>query len=209
MFIHEHFDTLKQCKNYRIMKAKQFLLIMLVLLVGVNDTIAQAKKHIAGISYGFQYKNGDIWVGDPYNLWIDQTSSVIIEGYYYHKLSSLFQAGVYGEFETGNFDVIGLPEQKAKRFGIGTIWLGHYPDRQIQFQAGGFFGFNAGFIDYGEIDYRNGIDYGIVVGPAIEFENFGLAVHHHSGFSWYPKDAEPDEFSYANTKIKIKVYYKF
>ena len=74
----------------------------------------------------------------------------------------------------------------------------------------GYFGFNTGFIDYEDISNRSGIDYGIIVGPAIEYGNFGFAIHHHTGFAWYPdKDAEPDEFSYANSKIKIKLYYKF
>ncbi|MBE9509755.1 MAG: hypothetical protein IMY71_02665 [Bacteroidetes bacterium] len=133
-----------------------------------------------------------------------------IEGFYYYKLSNLFQAGAYCDFEIGKFDVFGLPEQEAKRFGIGTIWLGHYPDKFIQFQLGGYFGYNTGFIDYEDISNRGGIDYGIIVGPAFEYNNFGLAIHQHSGFAWYPdKNAEPDEFTYANTKIKIKLYLKF
>ena len=191
------------------MKIKIFFIFLTLLLIFPNVAISQEKKHVAGISYGFQYQITDIWVGDPYNLWIDQTSATIFEGFYYYKLSNLFQAGAYCDFEIGKFDVIGLPEQEAKRLGIGTIWLGHYPDNSIQFQLGGYFGFNTGFIDYEDIENRSGIDYGIIVGPAFEYNNFGLAVHHHSGFSWYPKDAEPDEFSYANTKIKIKLYYNF
>ena len=191
------------------MKTKIFFIFLTLLLIFPNAAISQEKKHVAGISYGFQYQITDIWVGDSYNLWIDQTSATIFEGFYYYKLSSLFQAGIYCDYEMGKFDVFGLPEQEAKRLGIGTIWLGHYPDNSIQFQLGGYFGFNTAFINYEDVDDRSGIDYGIIVGPAFEYNDFGIAVHHHSGFSWYPKDAEPDEFSYANTKIKIKLYYNF
>lgn len=192
------------------MNTKHFFLLIVLLAIFFTEAKSQDKKHIAGISYGFQYKISDIWVGDPYNFWIDQTSSIIFEGFYYYKLSSLFQAGFYCDFEKGKFDVIGLSEQEAKRLGIGTIWLGHYPDKWIQFQLGGYFGFNTGFIDYEDVSNRSGIDYGIIVGPAIEYGNFGFAIHHHTGFSWYPdKNAEPDEFSYANSKIKVKLYYKF
>ena len=193
------------------MKTKHFFLYTLAFLIlFFTQAKSQDRKHVIGISYGFQYRNGDIWVGDPYNLWIDQTSSSIIEGFYYYKLAKQFQIGLYSDFETGKFDVFGLPEQEAQRLGIGTIWLGHFPDKWIQFQLGGYFGFNTGFIDYEDISNRSGIDYGIMVGPAVEYHNFGMAVHHHSGFSWYPKkDAQPDEFSYANTKIKIKLYYTF
>jgi len=192
------------------MKTLHVYCVLVLAVIFAAKTDAQDKNNIVGLSYGFQYKAGDIWVGDPYNFWIDQTSSVIVEGFYYRKLSSLFQAGFYCDFEKGEFDIIGLPVQEAKRLGIGTIWLGHYPDKFIQFQAGGYFGYNTGFIDYESVANRGGIDYGIMVGPAIEYGDFGLAIHHHSGFAWYPKkDTEPDEFSYANTKIKIKLNYKF
>jgi hypothetical protein len=184
------------------------MLVFMILLF--MDANSQDKKHVVGLSYGFQYKIADIWVGDPYNLWIDQTSSFIIEGFYHYKVARQFRTGIFIDYETGKFDVLGLPEQEAQRLGIGTVWLGHLPDKWIQFQLGGYFGFNTGFIDYEDIKNRSGIDYGIIVGPAVEYRNFGLAVHHHSGFAWYPKkDAQPDEFSYANTKIKIKLYYTF
>ena len=193
------------------MKPNHIILCTSVFLLMVfPEAKSQDSKHIIGISYGFQYINGDIWVGDPYNIWIDQTSSSILEGFYYYKLAKHFQTGFYCDFETGKFDVFSLPEQEAQRLGIGTIWLGHFPDRWIQLQLGGYFGFNTGFINYEDISNRSGIDYGIMVGPAVEYRNFGLAVHHHSGFAWYPKkDAQPDEFGYANTKIKIKLYYTF
>jgi hypothetical protein len=190
------------------MKTKTVLLLLFLTII-TNVSFSQDQKHIAGLSYGFQYKDGDIWVGDPYNLWVDQTGSSIIEGFYYYRLSPLFHVGFYCDFETGKFDVIGLPVQEAKRIGFGPIWMGHFPDKAIQLQLGGYFGFNTAFVEYDDFGNRRGIDYGIIVGPAFEYKNFGLAIHHHSGFAWYPYDGEPDEFSYANSKIKIKFYYKF
>lgn len=190
------------------MKTKTILILLFFMIIA-NVSYSQEQKHIVGLSYGFQYKDGDIWVGNPYNLWIDQTGSSIIEGFYYYRLSPLFQTGFYCDFEAGNFDVIGLPVQEAKRIGFGALWLGHYPDKAIQLQLGGYFGYNTAFVDYDDVGSRGGIDYGIIAGPAIEYKNFGLAIHHHSGFAWYPYDGEPDEFSYANSKLKIKFYYKF
>jgi hypothetical protein len=191
------------------MKAVIVIQFLLLTAIFSNPGMSQDQKHTAGISYGFQYKVTDIWVGDPYNIWIDQTSSSIFDAFYLYKLSSLFQVGGFMDFETGNFEIIGLSDQKASRIGFGPIWLGHYPDKFIQFQMGGYFGFNVAMPDYEDVGNRSGIDYGIIVGPALEYEQFGLAVHHISGYSWYPKDAEPDEFGYANTKIKVKLYYKF
>ena len=191
------------------MQTKGIMLVILSALLPLQLN-AQDDRHAVGLSYGFQYKITDIWVGEPYNIWIDQTSAAIVEGFYYYRVARQFQTGVYIDFEAGKFDVIGLPEREAQRLGIGTVWLGHLPDKWIQFQLGGYFGFNTGFINYEGVSNRSGLDYGVVVGPAVEFRNFGLAVHHHAGFSWYPqKDAQPDEFAYANTKIKIKLYYSF
>jgi hypothetical protein len=194
--------------KYKVLKTRIISILLLLTLIS-GTSLSQEQKHIIGFSYGFQYKDGDIWIGDPFDLWIDQTSSTIFEGFYYYRLSSLFQAGFYCDYEAGKFDVTGISEQLARRIGFGTIWLGHYPDKLIQFQLGGYFGYNTASIDYDDFGNRGGIDYGIIAGPAIEYRNLGIAIHHHSGFSWYPKDAEPDEFSYANSKIKIKLYYKF
>ncbi len=191
------------------MNAKTKFLLILFFMTA-NISFSQEQKHVIGLSYGFQYKDGDIWVGDPYNLWIDQTASSIIEGFYYYRLSPLFQTGFYFDYEAGQFDIIIDQNHEAKRIGFGTLWLGHYPDKFIQLQLGGYFGYNTAFPEYDDFKNSGGIDYGIIAGPAIEYKNFGLAVHHHSGFSWYPrKNDEPDEFSYANSKIKIKLYYKF
>lgn len=203
------FESISVFFNIINMKFIRIFLFLFLSTIFSNQLISQDHKHIAGISYGFQYKDGDIWVGDPYNIWIDQTSSTMIEVFYLRELSTLFQAGGYIDFETGTFDVIGLSEQKAKRIGIGLKWLGHYPDTPLQFQAGGYVGYNTAIPEYEDVDNRSGIDYAIIAGPAYEYGNFGLAIHHISGFAWYPKDAEPDEFGYANSKIKIKLYYKF
>jgi hypothetical protein len=192
------------------MQTRRLLLLIIYILSISVPAVPQAKKYVIGLSYGFQYQIEDIWVGDPYNIWIDQTSSSIIEGFVYYKLSPLFQTGLYCDFESGLFDLIYLPEQKATRLGFGTLWLGHYPDKKIQFQLGGYFGYNTAFPDYDDIGSRGGIDYGIIAGPAFEYHDFGIAVHIHSGFSWYPKkEGNPDEFSYANSKLKIKIYYNF
>jgi hypothetical protein len=74
------------------MNAKTKFLLILFFMTA-NISFSQEQKHVIGLSYGFQYKDGDIWVGDPYNLWIDQTASSIIEGFYYYRLSPLFQTG--------------------------------------------------------------------------------------------------------------------
>ena len=73
---------------------KKFLLII-TLLGFFTEAKPQDRKHITGLSYGFQYKTSDIWVGDSYNIWIDQVSSSIIEGFYYYKLAKHFQVGIY------------------------------------------------------------------------------------------------------------------
>ncbi|HEX2970671.1 MAG TPA: hypothetical protein VHO46_16355 [Bacteroidales bacterium] len=55
------------------------------------------------------------------------------------------EAGAYMDFETGKFDVYGLDEQSATRIGIGTIWIGHYPDKMLRLNLCGYFGYNTAF----------------------------------------------------------------
>ena len=106
------------------MKTNHIILCTSVFLLMVfPEAKSQDNKHIIGISYGFQYINGDIWVGDPYNIWIDQTSSSIIEGFYYYKLAKHIQTGFYCDFETGIEFMISLLLLQVKI--IATIEANH------------------------------------------------------------------------------------
>jgi len=192
------------------MKSVKFFLSVILILLFLSVNAQNDKKHIVGITYGFEYMDEDIWVGDPYNAWIKQTSSNIVEMFYYYKLSQLFHIGTYIDFENMKFDAYSSSKQISKRLGIGALWLGHYPNKNIQFQLGGFSGYSYGIIKNEDVKNRSGVEYGIIAGPAIEYNDFGIAVHFYAGFSWYPsKNLIPDEFGYSNSKIKIKVYYHF
>ncbi len=190
------------------MKNKQMLIVLLSIISISSVLKSQNGDYAVGLSYGFQDRElVDIWVGEPYNIWIDQISSNIFTGFCRYRVSPHFELGLFTEFETGKFDVIFLSEQKATRLGIGTTWLGKYPAEMIHFQLGGYFEYNVVSPENDNYDRETGIGYGIIVGPAVEYKNYGVAIHYHAGFSYYPTDGEPDEYSYANTKIKIKFYY--
>ena len=190
------------------MSIKQFIVSVLIILTFSNIALSQNAKYAVGVTYGFQDREvEDIWISNPYNIWIDQTSSNIFGLFCRYRVSSNFELGIYTEYEKGEFDVIGLSWDKATRWGLGTTWIGKYPATMVHFQLGGYFSFNILSTDYEDFDTETGIDYGIIVGPAIEYQNYGAAIHFHTGFSYYPSDNEPDEYSYANSKIKIKLYY--
>ena len=183
--------------------------IIIIVILSNTFTFSQNSQYAIGAYYGFQDREiVDIWVGDPYNIWIDQTSSSIFGLLARYRVSPHFELGLYTEFEKGVFDVIGLSEQSATKLGFGTSWIGKYPATPLHFQLGGFMSFNIVYPEYDDIDSETGIDYGIIVGPAFEYQNYGAAIHFHTGFAYYPRgDEYPDEFSYANSKIKLKLYY--
>ena len=195
-------------KRGYFMKIKQFFVLIMIILTLSSIALSQDSKYAIGISYGFQDREvEDIWVGDPYNIWIDQTSSNIFGLLVRYRVSPHFELGLFTEFESGKIDVIYLGEEKATKLGFGTTWIGKYPATMVHFQLGGFMSYNIVFPEYERVDNETGIDYGIIVGPAIEYQNYGLSIHFHAGHAWYPTDSEPDEFGYANSKIKLKLYY--
>lgn len=190
------------------MSIKQFIVSVLIIFAFSSIALSQNSKYAVGVSYGFQDREiVDIWVGDPYNIWIDQTSSSIFGLLARYRVSPHFELGLYTEFEKGVFDVIYLGEEKATKLGFGTSWIGKYPASQLHFQLGGFMSYNIVFPETERVDNETGIDYGIIVGPAYEYDKYGVALHFHAGHAWYPTDGEPDEFGYANSKVKLKLYY--
>jgi hypothetical protein len=54
----------------------------------------------------------------------------------------------------------------------------------------------------------SGIDYGIIIGPAYEKNNFGVAVHLQTGFGYYLSSGAPDEVDFSIPRFVLKVYYK-
>jgi hypothetical protein len=178
---------------------------MVCLLLTLN-LFSQVKeqKNIAGIGAGFSPARV-VWIGNPVNVWADIIPSSIVQVFYARQVLAAVRLGGYLEYENATFK---SADEKASRYNFGLNWLAQYPSKPFHAQLGGYFGY--GFVKANIWDQSlGGIDYGIMVGPAYEKNNFGIAMHLHSGFSYYTSSGVPDEVSYSKARFLLKAYYKF
>jgi hypothetical protein len=176
-----------------------FILISINLLSQVNE-----QKNLIGLGAGFCPARV-IWIGNPLNVWTDINISPVIQVFYAHQLLKSVRAGAYLEYETASFS---SETGKASRYNFGINWMAQYPEKPFHFQFGGYMGY--GFVKADIWDQSlSGIDYGIMVGPAYEKNNLGIALHLQTGFAYYTSSGIPDEASYSKERILIKIYQKF
>jgi hypothetical protein len=185
---------------------KRILTFIAASLLTLPFVYSQEKEYKStfGIGGGFSPAR-TVWIGDPVNLWAHLDGSPIFHVFYSYQIMKPVRIGPYLEFETAKFE---NTSDKANRFNIGFNWLTMYPLKPLHFQFGGYMGY--GFVKADVWDQSlNGIDYGIMVGPAYEKDNFGIALHLQSGFAYYISSGVPDEASYSKERLLIKLYYKF
>jgi hypothetical protein len=162
------------------------------------------QKNIIGIGAGYCPARV-IWIGNPLNLWVDLNASPILQLFYERQVLKSVRLGSYFEYENATFT---SANDKASRYNIGVSWLAQYPDYPFHAQLGGYFGY--GIVKADSWDQSlSGVDYGIMVGPAYEKNNFGVALHLQTGYSYYTSSGTPDEVSYSKARLLLKVYYKF
>jgi hypothetical protein len=187
------------------MNMKNGILGIVCLIVSMN-LFAQEKesKNIIGAGVGF-CPDRSVWIGNPINLWVDINASPVFQVFYARQVLKPVRLGGYFEYENATFKTT---TSKATRYNAGLSWLAQYPDKPFHAQLGGFFGY--GFVKADIWDQSIwGIDYGIMIGPAYEKNNFGIAFHVQTGFSYYTSTGTPDEVSYSKGRFLLKAYYKF
>jgi len=162
------------------------------------------QKNIVGFGAGF-CPDRTVWIGNPINGWADINASPVFQIFYARQVLQAVRLGSYFEYENATFK---NTNDKASRYNVGLNWLAQYPNKPFHAQLGGYFGY--GFVKANIWDQRvSGIDYGIMIGPAYEKNNFGIALHLQSGYSYYTSSGTPDEVSYSKGRFLLKVYYKF
>jgi hypothetical protein len=187
------------------MNRKKGIISAFCILMALNVfSQVNEQKNILGIGAGY-CPSRLIWIGNPLNVWADINSSPIIQLFYQRQVLKSVRLGGYIEYENATFTDT---KDKATRYDIGLNWTAQYPDTPLHLQLGGYFGY--GFVKADIWDQSlGGIDYGIMVGPAYEKNNLGVALHVQSGYSYYTSSGTPDEVSYSKIRILAKVYYKF
>ena len=187
------------------MNSKNGILSIFCLMLSMNlFAQQQEQKNIIGVGAGF-CPDKTVFIGNPINSWADINASPVFQVFYARQVLPAVRLGSYFEYENATFK---STNDKASRYVLGLNWLAQYPNKPFHIQLGGYFGY--GFV---KADMWNqslwGIEYGMIVGPAYEKNNFGVALHLPTGFSYFTASGTPDEVSYSKGIYLLKVYYKF
>ena len=189
------------------MNEKFRILCLFSLIVLFNLFVqGQEQKNIVGIGVGispaYEYA---VWIGHPMNVWVTKNASPIFQLFYAHQMLESVRLGSYFEYENATFE---STNDKASRYNFGLNWLARYPNTAFHAQLGGYIGY--GLITSSDWDQPlAGSDIGIMIGPAYEKDNFGIALNLQYGKAYYTSSETPDEVGLAIPKILLKGYYKF
>ncbi len=189
---------------------KNAVLSLLGLMLTMNlFAQGQEQKNIigigAGISPSYDYS---IWIGDPVNIWATKNTSPVFQIFYARQVLDAVRLGGYFEYESATLTAFNSADSKASRYNIGANWLAQYPNNSFHAQLGGYIGY--GSIKASDWDQSlYGTDIGIMVGPAFEKDNFGIALHVQYGKAYYTSSGIPTEVGFAIPRYILKVYHKF
>jgi hypothetical protein len=189
------------------MNKKHVVALMICLVAGIN-LFSQDQKNIIEFGVGIvPGKDYSIWVGDPVDKWATRKASPLVHLSFARQVREAFRIGGYVEYESGKFEMYSH-DFKASRYNIGVNWLGQFPKNNFHLQLGGYFGY--GLLKSKDWDQSlQGIDLGLLAGPAYENGNMGIALHVQSGMGWYYSAGNPQDVTLLNPKFVLKVYYKF
>ncbi len=191
---------------------KQLSLIILLLASICLFSQEKGNVHSVGFSTGVCLPREDgMYIDfDQYNVWPDTKLSVIYNIFYEYKLSPYFKIGYHIEYENIKSE-ISYPSDKelsAKRFVFGLHWIGQVPRYFIHLDLGSYV--NVGSASSKDWDANlNGVEFGITVGPGIDFGQFGIALHLKPGFSYFFSEESPETVLLFNQRLMIKVQYYF
>jgi len=179
-----------------------FLMLTVNLFAQVEE-----RKNIFGFGTGISHANG-VWVGNPANIWADVGVSPVFQVFYTRQIRESLRLGSYFEYESAKFNLYNFGNSDAFRYTFGFNWLTLYPNTSFHGQLGGYFGY--GLLSFSNWDQSlNGVDYGIIAGPAYEKDNFGIALHIHVGFDYFKSTGVPSEIDASIPRYFLKIYYKF
>lgn len=188
---------------------KKSILSLLAFLLFFNVFPQDGRKNLAGAGWGviFPMTEG-LYLGDPFDFWPNREISDVFQVFYQRILSPSFHTGGYFEYEHAEFDIDSETVNGVfQRYNLGINWLGKLPSSKAHIQLGGYFGY--GWISANGWDPLNGIDLGMMAGPAYEMRHIGVAIHIQSGYAVYFGQGDPEEVILYNPKFLWKVYYKW
>jgi hypothetical protein len=192
------------------MKKKNGILFLLSLMLTSNlFAQGQDKKNIIGFGAGISPKyDYAVWIGEPVNVWVTKNTSPVFQLFYARQMNQALRLGGYFEYESATMKFFSTGDSKTSRLNIGINWLSQFPNSPFHMQLGGYLGYGSvSASDWSQSLY--GSDVGIMIGPAYEKDNFGIALHLQYGKAYYTSSGTPTEVGMAIARILLKVYHKF
>ena len=187
---------------------KKILIISVSYFIMTCTLFCQDKpKNIVGVASGVAPKIRDMYFAMPFNFWPNRELSPVFQFFYSRQMGDAFRIGSYLEYERINFsDHVGTDRSSFKRYNIGLNWMVQFPKTGFHLQLGGYFGY--GFLEASDWNNQNGIDLGIIAGPAYEINRIGVALHLHSGHARYESSGTPEGVMLYTPRFLLKIYYK-
>ncbi|MDA3954571.1 MAG: hypothetical protein PF485_13065 [Bacteroidales bacterium] len=190
---------------------KKKLSVICFLLISITlYSQNEANRHVIGFSTGLGLPREDgMYIDyDQYNVWPDTKLSTVYNAFYEYKSSSYFKIGCHIEYENTKSEIT-YPfdeEIKAKRLVFGLHWIGQVPNYFIHLDLGGYL--NLGSASSEDWDTNlNGVEFGIMGGPGIDFNNFGIALHYKPGFSYFFSGDSPEAVLLFSQRLMLRVQY--
>ncbi|MGD2034214.1 MAG: hypothetical protein PVF73_04100 [Bacteroidales bacterium] len=189
---------------------KKFCLAISISLLSLLNSFPQAGKHFVSLSvgYGIPFENS-IYTDneDPdIDIWMDPGTNIPIALIYEYGLSDLLKAGAKIEYEKVNFDSYYTGESYANRLAIGIHSLASYPRTMFHAEFGGYG--NFGILNSDEFDSSvKGIEYGIMIGPAVRTGKINIALHFQPCYGYYflSGSDQPEDALVMYPRIAAKV----
>jgi hypothetical protein len=200
---------MKEMFNLIIYFMKKIILVYVLSFLATTYMYSQDQpKNIIGVSAGIVPGIMDLYFDMPFNFWPKRELSPIYQLFYARQVREAFRIGGYLEYEKAKFsgDSDGLIHS-FRRTNVGLNWLGQFPKTAFHLQLGGYFGY--GFVKADNWTDLKGIDLGLIMGPAYEKKNMGVAVHMHGGHAWYNSTGIPTGVMLYTPKVLFKIYRKF
>lgn len=190
---------------------KKFLIVFVSMILIFSFQTIQSQtiknKNIFGFSFGFIFPlEHGIYFDDPFDFFPKQEWSNPIQIFYERELSHNFRIGTYLGYCKNNFSVQSGPLFSFKRITLGVNWITKYPEKQLHAQLGGFFGYALVAAD--NWNNLNGLDFGLIAGPAYETLKWGVACHLMAGFAPLYGENYPEGVLLYSPRLVLKGYIK-
>ncbi len=189
---------------------KKSIFLITIIILGFLSAFSQNHKHIIGISSGitFPLKNTIYIDYDQFSTWPDSKINPTYSIFYEYGTSDYFKLGLNFNFENIGIEITYPIEDdfKANKFSFGLHWIGQYPKTILHAELGGFMNFAYASSDSWDANLK-GLEYGILIGPAVSIKKFKIALHFQPTFAYLSSKDLPEDALLMFPRIMLKLGY--